>query len=70
MAESAGRERWTHTSAVLALLANVHRDPKKGRAFTTADFHPYLRHVERTDIKVGIGVLRQVFVDQPHAGRS
>jgi hypothetical protein len=28
---------------VLALVANAHRDPKKGRAFTPADFNPHLR---------------------------
>jgi len=31
---------WNHTSAVLAMLANAHRDPKKHRAFTPDDFHP------------------------------
>jgi len=27
-------------SALLALLANVHRDPKKTKAFTPNDFNP------------------------------
>ena len=68
MAEAAGRQRWAHTSAVLALVANAHRDPKKGRPFTTADFNPHLRRREPVAAKVGIAVLKQVFVDRPHQG--
>ena len=41
MAESRARERWAHTSSVMALIANVNRDPKKGRAFRPDDFNPY-----------------------------
>ncbi len=41
MAEARGRERWAHTSSVMALIANVNRDPKKGRAFRPADFDPH-----------------------------
>lgn len=38
---------WDHTAAVLALLANVNRDPKKKpKAYDIADFHPY-RKVRR-----------------------
>lgn len=69
MAEAAGRHRWAHTSAVLALVANAHRDPKKGRPFTPADFNPYLRRKEPVVAKVGIAVLKQVFVDRPRQGK-
>lgn len=65
MAEANSRERWAHTSAVLALVANAHRDPKKGRAFTPADFNPHFRNKELVVAKVGIAVLKQVFVDRP-----
>jgi hypothetical protein len=41
MAEARGRDNWAHTSAILALIANVNRDPKKGRPFKPADFDPY-----------------------------
>jgi len=41
MAEARGRDNWAHTSAMMALIANVNRDPKKGRAFKPADFDPY-----------------------------
>ena len=32
---------WRHTSAVMALIANVNRDPKKGRPLAPADFDPH-----------------------------
>ena len=41
MAEARGRDNWAHTSAILALVANVNRDPKKNRPFKPADFDPY-----------------------------
>jgi len=41
MAEARGRDNWAHTAVLLALLANVHRDPKKTRPFKPADFDPY-----------------------------
>jgi len=40
MAEAKTREAWNHTAAMLALFANIHRDPAKGVVFTPADFHP------------------------------
>jgi len=33
MADGRARERWTHTSWLLAMMANVNRDPKKSRVF-------------------------------------
>ena len=51
MAEARGRENWAHTSAILALIANVHRDPKKTRAFRPSDFDPYERqHCGRGEV--------------------
>lgn len=43
MAEGRGKEAWGRTSALLALLVNLHRDPKKGRAARPADYNPYMR---------------------------
>jgi len=65
MAEAASEQRWAHTSAILALLANIHRDHKKSRAFAPADFNPHCRPKKTPIAKVGIGVLKQVFVDRP-----
>ncbi len=65
MAEARSRERWSHTSAVLALLANCHRDPrKKPTPYQPADFNPYQRRRERPVRKASIQVLKQVFVDR------
>lgn len=41
MAEAKARNDWAHTSCVLAMLANTHRDPKKGRARKPSDFNPF-----------------------------
>jgi len=40
MAEGRDRAGWRMTSAVMALIANVNRDPK-GKAFEPSDFDPY-----------------------------
>lgn len=41
MAEGRLEAEWSQTSAVLALLANCHRDPKKTRPFKPAQFNPF-----------------------------
>lgn len=42
MAEAHARAAWDHTSQVLCLLANCHRDPKRQRQpFKPQQFHPY-----------------------------
>lgn len=70
MAEGRGREMWGHTSAVLALMANCNRDPKKSRAFSPADFNPYAAR-RRRGIPItaaNIDVLRRIFVPADGAG--
>ncbi len=65
MAEARCRERWEHTSALLALTANIHRDQrKKPTPYRAADFNPYLRRREQPVRKASIDVLKQVFVDR------
>lgn len=41
MAEGRDRQLWAHTSSVMALLANINRDPKKCGVLRAADFNPY-----------------------------
>jgi hypothetical protein len=41
MAEGGDRAAWARLAVLLALLANCHRDPKKGRAVTADDMDPY-----------------------------
>ena len=64
MAEARGREAWNHMSAVMALLANIHRDPKKHRAFRPSDFNPYeTKRGSGIPIKAkDIGLLKKVFI--------
>ena len=70
MAEARSRENWTHTAAILALEANCHRDPKKAKPFTPADFNPHeLANKRRPLVRTkDLGLLKQVFVDRerPH----
>lgn len=68
MGEARSRQAWAHTSSVLALLANVHRDSKKTRAYKPADFNPHIRKTSVTIQKVGISVLKQVFVSNRSEG--
>jgi plasmid replication initiation protein len=62
MAEARSRQAWAHTSSLLAMLANIHRDPKKTRAYKPADFNPHASSRKLSVAKVDIEVLKQVFV--------
>ena len=64
MAEARRKDAWDRTSTVLALIANVNRDPKKTRAFRPKDFNPYERRGKSgmPITKGNIGVLKTVFV--------
>jgi hypothetical protein len=70
MAEARGRDNWAHTSAVLALVANVNRDPKKTRAYKPSDFDPYSAREKRDEaIEVrDLAVLKDAFT-RPKEGR-
>lgn len=60
MAEGRGRAAWEHTATILAMLANCHRDPRKGRTYRSTDFNPYeARRVVVKDMRI----LKTIFVD-------
>jgi hypothetical protein len=41
MLDGRRREDWNHTASLLALIATVHRDPKRRHAaFSPQEFHP------------------------------
>jgi hypothetical protein len=41
MLDGRRREQWNHTASLMALLASVHRDPKKRRSgYSPQEFHP------------------------------
>ncbi len=48
MGEGRSQALWAHTSHVLALVANVNRDPKKTTAFEPSDFNPHARKTTAT----------------------
>ena len=60
MADSSSREAWAHTSTVLAMLANVNRDPKKTGPFKPSDFDPHT--ARKRPSKASIDILEKVFV--------
>jgi len=72
MAEARVDAEWNHTSAILAMLANVNRDPKKRGAYHPEEFHPLKRRrSSSTGIPItrdNIGMLKTVFV--PAASRA
>jgi hypothetical protein len=62
MAEGRQREAWNHTAALLALLANCHRDPRRSRPFTVTDFHP-LTEPPPPPPRADITILKAIFID-------
>ena len=49
MAEGKSQNNWQHTSSIMALIANVNRDPKqRARPFKPSDFDPYRQPAETT----------------------
>lgn len=67
MTQARQENDWNHTAAAMALLANIHRDPKRGRAFRPSDFHPAMgvKRERPRPLKGDIGMLKAVFVDAP-----
>ena len=64
MSEGKSRENWQHTSAILCLIANVNRDPKKSRPYRPSDFNPYESRKYSDAVVVtkdNIDVLRNAF---------
>lgn len=69
MAEARQHERWNHTAALLALLANVHRDPRRRRPVTPAELHP-LRQAAVPRPVGDLSILKAVFVDRRNPQES
>ena len=61
MAGARQKATWTLGSSVMALLANLHRDPKKGRKWSPRDFNPFETAPKKI---VPLTVLRDVFVKE------
>ena len=66
MADARQHDNWNYAASVMALLANLNRDPKKGRALRPQDFHPLHQpstHRTQRPLKADLSVLKTVFVD-------
>ncbi len=61
MLDGKQRHDWSIASAVMALVANIHRDPKRSRRLNPSDFDPFAKR--QRPIKVGVSVLKGVFID-------
>lgn len=62
MGEAKSQQAWAHTSSVLAMLANLHRDPKKTRTYKPDDFNPHVRKHSVTIQKAEVtGLLLEFF---------
>jgi hypothetical protein len=76
MSEGKSREAWEHTSAMLAMIVNMSPGKKSSRKFTPLDFDPYAAAKKRdagdsaSVGKVGVDVLKDMFVDGRKAGRK
>ena len=73
MAQARQRSAWERTSWLLALIANVNRDPKRQpRAFRPADFDPYCGQREKP-IPAGkraFELMKQVFCRVDNHGKE
>jgi hypothetical protein len=48
MGEGRSKAAWLHTSSIVAMLAEINRDPKKrSRPYRAADFNPHLQKKEK-----------------------
>ncbi|NLW83533.1 MAG: hypothetical protein GXY41_03865 [Phycisphaerae bacterium] len=65
MAEGKSKDAWQHTSALLALIANVNRDPKRTKPFKPSDFNPMQNNTSRPDAvvvdKENVSLLKALF---------
>lgn len=63
MFDGRSRSLWVHTSNQMALLANVHRDPKrKSSPYTANDFSPHPAPKARPLAKVKISSLKETLM--------
>lgn len=64
MTEARGRFEWGQTASLLAMIANVLRDPKKTKAVKPADFNPYN---VKPKAKVPVSILRDIWCKEGSA---
>jgi len=72
MFHNRGKEAWSHTSSLMAVLANTHRDSKKHRPYGPKDFDPYrCDEPDKPTTKLkDLSILKSIFVDNQQAGKA
>ncbi|MGE4529660.1 MAG: hypothetical protein AB7D00_14945 [Rhodospirillaceae bacterium] len=58
---------WDRTATLLALIANVNRDPKRQRARRPEEFHPFRSRPQSGGVRItrqNIGLLKKVFIEK------
>ena len=72
LAEAHSREAWNHTAGLMAMIANCHRDPKKGRAYRATFFHPFARRQDKGLLvtKENIGLMKEAFLNSGFKKRN
>jgi hypothetical protein len=72
MAEAKAQHDWARNAALMALIANAHRDPKKSRPFTPKDFNPVAVEARRRPVPKtrDLRILKQVFVNPIHPSET
>ena len=51
MVEGRGKFEWSQTASLMALAANLVRDPRKGKAASPADFNPFAQRPPKPVLK-------------------
>ena len=64
MGEARSQMLWSHTSSILAMLANIHRDVKRSKIYHPSDFNPHAKKRIQPRTMVGIEALKHVFIDR------
>lgn len=53
---------WDHTASILAMLANINRDPKKKRSgYAPTEFHPFEQRAKRGTSPASLRRLKGMF---------
>ena len=64
MARGRASRLWDHTASLLAMTANVHRDPKRSRTHRPVDFHPFEKRRRGGMSPAALRKLKPLFVKQ------
>lgn len=65
MAEARQRHDWSIAAAVMSVIANANRDPKRSRPFKPADFDPIHQPPRPSGpVTVDVSILKDLFIDR------